>query len=136
MLLILTPAASAQVKKDVKAKAETVYLYGIGMNFADSTIYFSAVQSLDNVAIDRAQGYLLNRYAYSEQLNQYLYTQFGKKHETCSVFFASTRAKAEKKCQRIRRRIAKKYGQHNIVELPADAFRFETVPFVERTSQN
>ena len=131
--LLLIPAVSAQVSKEPKAKMETVYMYGVGRNFADSTIYLTAVQRLDNVPLDRPQGYLLNRYAYSEQFYQYLYTQAGKRHETCSVTFATSRAKAEKKYLRLRRRLVKEYGQQNVVELPADAFHFTVVPFIDLT---
>ena len=131
--LLLIPATSAQTSKGARAKAETVYMYAMGINFADSTVYLTSVQRLDNVPLDRSQGYLLNRYLYSEQFNQYLYVQTGKRHEICSVSFTTSRAKAEKKYLRLRRRLINERGQHNVVELPADAFRFIAVPFIDRT---
>lgn len=132
LLIALFMAIPSQAQR---AKVSTIFIYGVGINFADSTCYLTSVQRVENVPLERSQGFLLNRYAYSEQLFQYLYTQAEKRHETCSVFFASTRAKAEKQFLKLKRRMIKERGEQHLIEIPADAFHFVAVPYVERPTQ-
>lgn len=128
VVMAMPMVASAQ-----KAKLETVYLFGVGINFADSTVYLSAVERLDEVPLDRSQGYLLNRYAYSEQLYQYLYTKAEMRNETCAVVFSTSRAKAEKRYLHLRRKMIKERGVRNVIEIPGGDFHFKAVPYRERT---
>ncbi len=107
-------------------------MFGVGINFTDSTAYLSAVQRIEAVPLDASKKFLLNRYAYSEQLYRYLYTQAEKRNETCLVFYARSRRRAEKDYLRLRRRLHKERGQHNVVEIPGDAFHFTAVPYVNR----
>lgn len=128
LFLLCVPMCVLGQNSGRRVKYEAVYMFGVAMNFADSTIYMTAVGRVDSVAHDASQGVMMNRYAYSEQLNQYLYAQADKRHETCAVLTASSRAKAEKQYLKIRRRIVRDHGAHNLVEIPANAFFFRPVP--------
>ncbi len=125
----LTPSVFAQNLRGTKTKFATVYIFGVGTNFADSTAYFTSVQRLDSALLERSQDYLIGRQYYSDQLNRYLMSQAEKTNETCCVFFATSRAKTEKLYLKVRRRMVKERGQKNIIELPVDAFRFRVLSY-------
>lgn len=116
-----------------RVRLSEVYMFGAGINFADSTVYLTAVQRVDSVPLERSQGFLLNRYAYSDQLGRYLFVNAGKNNETCAVFFDTSRSKVEKQYLRLRRRFQKNKGLR-IEEVPGDAFRFRGVSYTPRTA--
>ena len=124
LLLFFTLGAQAQ-----KIKSTTVYMFGVGQSFADSTVYLSSVQRVDSVSLDASQKMLLMRYAYSEQLYQHLVGQ-GKTGEMCCVFFGKTRSGVEKRYAKLRRRMQKERGTAHVVEIAGDVFRFKAVPYI------
>lgn len=106
-------------------KAKTVYVFGIGTSFNDSTAYFTPIQRLDSVETYGKTSLLANKQEYSYQLKGY-FDGIGVQHETCTVVNADNRAKLEKSYLKLKQKYAKKWN-FSIKNLADTDFKFERV---------
>ena len=83
-----------------------VYVFGVGASFKDSVVYFTEVQLVDSVALDK-NGFLPEREMYAYQLKNYLEYQKGKPDYTCAIYFSEHKSKLEKELSKVR----KAYGK-------------------------
>lgn len=92
---------AAPKEKDEEYKR--VYLYGVSIDFNDSTVYLTDIQHLDSVVI-KPDGSLQNQASYSLQLKVYLEGVLGETNQTCAVIYSDKKKKLEKRFSRMHRR--------------------------------
>ena len=102
--LSVSAAPEEKTQKAPKTKEKTikveepkrVYMYGVSVNFNDSTVYLTDVQRLDDVIIN-AEGAIKNHSGYSLQLKVYLEGTLGKVNQTCAVIYSDKKKKLERR---------------------------------------
>ena len=103
----------------MKGGDKPVYVFGVGASFKDSVVYFTEVQLVDSVVLDKS-GFLPEREMYAYQLKNYLEYQKGKPDYTCAIYFSEHKSKLEKELSKVRKAYAK-----------GDAFILENVKQTE-----
>lgn len=76
------------------AKDNNVYAFGVSSSFTDTVVYYTEIQLLDSVELQK--GFLPQRDLYSYQLKNYLEHEKGEKNRTCMIYFSPDKAKLEK----------------------------------------
>ena len=107
-----------------KAKGEkAVYAFGVAASFNDTVVYFTAIQPLDSVELDK-NGFLPKRDLYTYQLKNYLEYDLRCPDYTCMIYFSENKSKLEKEAAKVKGKYKK---NKTIVLMPIDseAFRFK-----------
>lgn len=81
-------------------KSKSVYAFGFSASFTDTVVYYTEVQVLDSVRLDK-MGFLPYREHYSYQLKNYLEYEKGEKNRTCMIYFSNNQAKLAKEQAKI-----------------------------------
>ena len=107
-------AIAKQMKKEAKANAKAakhpltekdkVYLFGVGQNFNDSSLYMTEVNEISFVRLEKRTKFLPSRVDYSLQFEEYLEGKLELKDETVSVFFSEKKKKASKWFYKMKKR--------------------------------
>ncbi len=121
--LQLSAFAAPKEKKEKSEEPKRVYMYGVAVNFNDSTVYLTDVQHLDSMVIN-PDGSLQNYVGYSLQLKVYLEGTLGETNQTCAVIYSDKKKKLEKRFMKMR----KKYQENKdkiLKRIGTDAFIFE-----------
>ncbi len=79
-----------------KQKEKEVYLFGVAASFSDTLVYYTDIQVLDSVKLDK-NGFLLRREVYSDQLKEYIQYQMAQDNYTCMIYFSDNKEKLQKK---------------------------------------
>lgn len=103
-LFVVLMLCSAFSLKGNKNKA--VYIVGVSASFTDSLVYFTEVQALDSVSLDKNK-MLPNRSHYSYQLKNYLEQQEGLDNRTCFVYFSTKKSSLEKTVAKLKTKYQK-----------------------------
>ncbi len=90
----------------MKGGDKPVYVFGVGASFKDSVVFFTDVQLVDSVTLDR-MGFLPEREMYAYQLKNYLEYQKGKSDYTCAIYFSEHKVKLEKELSKVRKQYEK-----------------------------
>ena len=90
LLLVLTVCSAFSLKG-----SKSVYIVGVSASFTDSLVYFTEIQLLDSVRLDKNK-MLPERSQYSYQLKNYLENEEGLTNRTCFVYFSNSRKKLQK----------------------------------------
>lgn len=106
-----------------KSKEKPVYLFGIAASFTDTVVYYTPVQLVDSVKLNK-EGFLPQRDLYAYQLKNYMEYDLKKPDYTCMIYFSENKAKLEKECGKILGKY-KKNGGMVLTELDAKAFGFK-----------
>ena len=85
-----------KMKEIPVSEEDVVYLFGVGTNFNDSTVYLTDIIPVHNLQIQKKTHFLPHRTEFSLQLREYLEGQLGLAHETTAIFFADKRKKIAK----------------------------------------
>ena len=93
MFLVFMVCSAFSLKGNKKDMG--MYMVGVSASFADSLIYFTDIQYLDSISLDKDK-LLPLRGQYSEQLEDYLENKLGLKDRTCFIYFDAKKAKLEK----------------------------------------
>lgn len=107
-----------------KAKGEkAVYAFGVAASFNDTVVYFTAIQPLDSVELDK-NGFLPKLDLYTYQLKNYLEYDLRCPDYTCMIYFSENKSKLEKEAAKVKGKYKK---NKTIVLMPIDseAFRFK-----------
>ena len=88
-------------------KSKGVYMAGVSASFVDSLIYFTDVQLVDSVSLDKNK-MLPERGQYSDQLDNYLLQKEGLKERTSFVYFNTSKSKLEKTIKKMKEKYQKK----------------------------
>lgn len=133
LTLFLTAFSAAGVQaKPVKAQ---LYLFGFSASFKDSVVYVTEIQELKDAWIDNKTEFLLGRDNYSYQLKEYLTEHIQQPDRVCMVFYATSKAKAEKQLAKLKRKYTpsekkkkkKSWKPYDIRMLSSSDFQFSTV---------
>lgn len=119
MVLMALMLCSAFTLKKEK-KTEGVFLFGIAASFNDSVVYFTPIQLVDSVKLEK--GFLPKRAQYAYQLKNQIEVTQGKSDYTCMIYFAETKAKLEKEVAKVKGKYAK--SKLHLEEIPAESFTF------------
>lgn len=129
-LLAVACVAGAKEKR-----VPRIYMYGISASFADSTVYFTNVQTVDSAWIDTKSDILLGRDNYSLQLKNMLAEKHGERNRTCIVVFGTNKTKVEKDLLKMRRKYTvKSKNQYNVRYLDDADFHFKAVDMSYETT--
>ena len=102
-------------------KKNGMYIVGVSASFTDSLIYFTDIQFVDSVNVDKNK-LLPMRSQYSDQLDNYLEQVKGMKNRTCFIYFNEKKSKLEKNINKMKENYMKE-GKSILREL-GDEFKF------------
>ncbi len=108
-----------------KDKDKKVYAFGIAASFNDSVVYYTDIQVLDSVKLDK-DGFLPNREAYSYQLKNYLEYNLSKPDYTCMVYFSENQSKLAKEAAKVKGKY-KKTNSAVLQPVKPEDFNFKKV---------
>lgn len=97
-------------------------MVGVSASFADSLVYFTEIQYLDSVKLDKKTTLLYGRSQYSEQLDDYMEGVKGMKTRTCFVYFNENKAKLEKTIKKLKEKYNE--GGKSILRDMGSEFKF------------
>lgn len=106
----------------LKNKSNGLYIVGVSASFTDSLVYFTDVQFLDSVKLDKKTKLLPDRNQYSEQLDEYMEQVKGMKNRTCFIYFNKKKAKLEKVVKKMKEEY--KEGGKSILREIGSEFKF------------
>lgn len=122
-LFLVLLVCSASTPKS-KSNKNGLYMVGVSASFTDSLIYFTDVQFVDSVELDK-DGYLPLREQYSDQLDNYLEMKIGLKNRTCFIYFNKKKDKLEKNINKMKAKYQKE-GK-GVLRDTGDDFKFNKV---------
>lgn len=126
LILVLTVTATKAEAKIVVT--EHMYIFGFSASFNDSTLYITDIQDVQGASYDTKKEFLLGRENYSSQLKEFLAEKKGQPNRVCMVLFATTKKKAEKKYQKLKKKYTGKDGiAYGLHYLSSDEFKFEVI---------
>lgn len=108
-------------KKNDKEKA--VYAFGVAASFSDTLVYYTDIQLLDSVQLDKNK-FLPKRQEYSRQLKEYVQYQLVHDNYTTMIYFSDKKEKLQKRFDKT----LKKYQKDTIFSLhliPTADFKFK-----------
>lgn len=106
-----------------KPKQTKVYIFGVSINFTDSTTYITDVQALEPAYIETRTGFLYDRSIYSQQLQIWVEYAKNQPNTTCTVFFSENKSQLEKKYIKVRNNYNKDQST-KLKTLNAGEFKF------------
>lgn len=118
---LLCSAFTTGDDKPARSKDKTVYAFGVAASFNDSSVYFTDIQPLDSVALEKKTGFLPHRALYAYQLKNYLEYNLQKKDYTPMIYFGRNKAKLQKEATKVKG----KYKAAEVKQLTVDDFKFE-----------
>ena len=104
-------------------KSKSVYAFGFSASFTDSIVYYTEIQVLDSVKLDKNSA-LPYREHYSYQLKNYLEYEKGGKNRTCMIYFNTNQSKLVKEQAKVLSKYRKDKGIE-VVELKHSEFSFK-----------
>ena len=102
-------------------KKNGMYIVGVSASFTDSLIYFTDIQFVDSVNVDKNK-LLPMRSQYSDQLENYLEQVKGMKNRTCFIYFNEKKSQLEQNINKMKENYQKE-GKSILREL-GDEFKF------------
>lgn len=95
--LVFTLCSAFSLKK---GEHKPVYAFGVSASFTDTVVYYTEIQVLDSVALDK-NGFLPHREIYSYQLKNYLEIDKGQSNRTCMIYFSENQKELEKEAAKV-----------------------------------
>mgnify|MGYP001199823408 CR=1 FL=1 len=120
LLLVMVLSSATLVKKD-----GGVYVFGVTSSFSDSVVYFTEIQFLDTLKLDKG-GILPEMNSYSSQLENYVGVMKNKPNQTAATFYSTKRSSLVKERTKLSNRYKKKLA-HSIQFLPIEDFTYTRV---------
>lgn len=142
--LILEKKAEEEFWKNERKKSkikpvsdeDIIYIFGVGTNFNDSTIYLTEITPVNGLRLDPKTKFLPARSEFSLQFREYLEGQLGLVYETTCVFYSEKRSKAQKYAYKLRKRYLDQ-GYQNLIVVDPQKFTFKLPDYLKTTdSQN
>lgn len=121
--LVFMVCSAFSFKKGKGDKEKAVYAFGVGASFSDTVVYFTDIQMLDSVKLDK-NGFLPKRELYTYQLKNYLEYDLRCPDYTCMIYFSESKKKLEKEATKVKGKYKK---SRDIVVMPiaSEAFSFK-----------
>lgn len=104
-------------------KGKSVYAFGVATSFSDTVVFYTELQLLDSVKLDKNH-FLPERELYSYQLKNYLEYELGCPNYTCMTYFSENRAKLEKELGKVLDKL-RKAGSKELIPIDPEAFKFK-----------
>lgn len=117
--LVFTLCSAFSFKKGVN---KPVYVFGVSASFTDTVIYYTGIQLLDSVHLDKS-GFLPQRDLYSYQLKNYLEIDLNAPNRTCMIYFSDNKSKVEKEAAKLMTKY-KKSKSVTLQKVDSEKFRF------------
>ena len=117
--LVFTMCSAFSFKKN---SHKPVYAFGIAASFTDTIVYYTDIQLLDSVHLDK-NGFLPKRELYSSQLKNFLEYDMNQPNKTCMIYFSNNKKKIDKEMLKT----LDKYKRNKSIRLQkvdSDKFRF------------
>ena len=99
--LFLVMSVCSTCSANGKGKVKGMYIAGVSASFSDSLIYFTDIQFVDSVSLDKDK-LLPLREKYSDQMDYYLEKVQGQQNRTCFIYFNENKSKLEKKMKKMK----------------------------------
>ena len=113
-----------QKEKQVKPEEpKRVYMYGVSIDFNDSTVYLTDVQYIDSAIINN-DGSLRHSANYSMQLKMFLEGTLNEKDQTCAIIYSSKKKKLGKRFLATRKRYQQDKNKM-LKQIGTDSFTFK-----------
>jgi len=99
-----------------------VYAFGVSASFTDTVVYYTDIQLIDSVHLDK-NGFLPHRELYSYQFKNFLELDMNQPNRTCMIYFSDSKKKLDKEALKI----LGKYKKNKAVALQKidpEKFRF------------
>ena len=125
IVLLAFVVCSLYAKKD---KEHQVYLAGVSASFTDSLVYFTDIQLVDSIKLDKNK-LLPERQQYSQQLKMYLESKYGISNRTCFIYFDTKKERLDKSMNKMKAKYLK--GGKSIVRQVEPEFKFKTAEIYE-----
>lgn len=117
-LIVVLSVCTASTMED---KKKGMYIAGVSASFTDSLIYFTDIQFVDSVELDKDK-LLPLRDQYSDQMDAYLEQKLGLENRTCFIYFDKKKSRVEKVIKKMKGKYQKE-GKVVLKETGAD-FKF------------
>jgi len=128
MVLALVLASVTTTAEAKQVQLKHMYIFGFSASFIDSTLYITDIQDVENVWYDTKTKFLMGRDHYSSQLNDFMVDKKGLSNRICLVMFATTKKKAEKLYNKLKKKYRSKDGIiYGLQYLKSDEFKFSAV---------
>ena len=131
-LLCTTFAETAQARNN-RVRQQRTYMIGVAVSFVDSTVFITDMQAVDSVTIQRRTHFLMDRQAYSRQLQHYLEAQKKGQHLVTSICFGNKKKKMERRYLAIHKRYSKR-NDLRITLIDQSQFRFHAEEYTEQAT--
>jgi hypothetical protein len=106
----------------LKKEKEEVYIWGISASFTDTIVYYTDIQLVDSVKLDK-HGFLPKREVYSYQLKNYLENEKGISNRVCMIYFSKRKKDLEKEATKLLNKY-KKHTNTTLQQIGVSEFRF------------
>ena len=120
--LVFMVCSAFSFKKGKEGKEKAVYAFGVAASFNDTVVYFTDIQVLDSIKLDKG-GFLPKRDLYTYQLKNYLEFDLKCPDYTCMIYFAENKKKLEKEAVKVKGKYKKSKNMVLQVVKP-EAFTF------------
>lgn len=117
--LVFTLCSAFSMKKE---KEKQVYAFGVAASFNDTIVYYTEIQMLDSVVLDK-RGFLPQRELYSYQLKNYLEYELVKPDYTCMIYFSENKNKLQKEASKVKGKYVK--GNLKLQSIAPSDFSFK-----------
>lgn len=117
--LMFTLCSAFSLKKGTH---KPVYAFGVSTSFTDTVVYYTEIQLLDSVHLDK-NGFLPNRELYSNQLKNFLELDMNLLNRTCMIYFSNSKKGIDKEVVKILGKY-KKNKAVGLQKIEAEKFRF------------
>ena len=114
----------AYEKKHAPKETDVVYIFGVGTNFNDSTVYLTEVQPVNYLRLTKKYKFLPYRADFSQQMKDFLVEKYEMQYETTCVFYDVNRKKLAKRFYKMKKRYLD-LGTSNMIIISTDDFKFE-----------
>ena len=106
----------------MKGGHKPVYAFGVAASFNDTVVYYTEIQQLDSVSLDK-NNFLPRREMYSYQLKNYVEDNGLQQNSTCMIYFSENRKKLEKEATKILSKY-KRNRNTTVTRIDTDKFHF------------
>lgn len=106
----------------LKGKSNGIYIVGVSASFSDSLVYFTDIQFMDSISLDKKTKLLPSRSQYSEQLDEYMEQVKGINNRTSFIYFDEKKTKLEKAIKKMKEEY--KEGGKSILHELGSEFKF------------
>ncbi|MDO5446442.1 MAG: hypothetical protein Q4F34_01510 [Prevotellaceae bacterium] len=133
LLFIISLIISCQAMAE-KTTITSAYAFGVSASFKDSVVYFTPIQNVDSLFMNKKTGFILGRENYSYQLKNYVESTYQQKHRTCVFIYDVKKKNIEKKYNKM----LEKYKKNNLLikNIETSDFAFTPVDMSEAVDQS